>query len=136
MKNKKAFVIGLGLALAVISLAFSYGFRTETREHPNFGTTYYTYRFWRPKSVSMDTNNDGKVDVIGYLKEGAESFKSPLSGYLEDRDFDGHFETRAVYKDGALHSVEVDRDGDGTPEEVHKGEDAAKKFFLQFVPKD
>jgi hypothetical protein len=136
VKCKKSLGFGGAGALLVISFSLAYGFRTETREHPTFGTTHNTYRFWKPSSISFDTNHDGKVDAIGILREGADSFKSPLSEYLEDRDFDGHLEIRALYKDGVLNSVEVDKDGDGIPEEVHEGEEAAKDFFLQFVPKE
>lgn len=137
MTSKVVKWLSLGALFVMLILAtFAYGFRTETLENPALGTIYRKYRYWKPSSLAIDSNHDGKINAISYLREGASDFGDSPREYFEDRDFDGRFEIYASYRDGVLFSVEVDRDGDGIPEEVYEGEEAAKAFFLESVPKE
>lgn len=136
MRNKVALMLGVTGLFALLVLVYGHGFRTIIDKESELGTLYHTYRFWKPHSVAIDSNNDGKIDAIGYLRGDAEGFLDGFSEYFEDRDFDGHFEIKAIYINREIASVEVDRDIDGIPEEIYEGEKAAKDFFLQFVPKE
>lgn len=135
MRPRLALWAGVGALIFLLALGSAYGFRSRIEKNSALGTLYFKYRFWKPNSISVDSNNDGKIDATAFLREDAEDFSDVFRKYIEDRDFDGHFETTAFYRDGVLEIVEVDRNNDGIPEEVHEGEEA-KKFFLQFVPRD
>lgn len=75
----------------------------------------------------MDTNLDGKVDVIrNYNRRGA------LTGEQVDTDFDGVLETEATIVDGKVTRVTMDHNGDGKPESTRY----YRKGALQRIERD
>jgi len=77
--------------------------------HFNFGTLSFMTTF--------DRNHDGISDARwDFDAQGHES------DYTADDDFDGRFEWRASAEYGQISRSELDRDGDGHPEQVRRFE--------------
>lgn len=112
------------LGVAVVFL-FLYLFRVESSNNPSLGNIKVTYRWGRPRVLSIDTNRDGQVDGR-YVLAPRTVVVTPHSQWVEawesstcDGSFDLHFYKNAE----SVLVLETDFDGDGEFRAEGQGEE-------------
>jgi hypothetical protein len=126
-----AAIVATLVLCAVVAL---HAFRVVREDNPALGLIVYTYRWWKPKEIAVDSNRDGSIDAKGVFVIGATDLRDPLREYWEDVDSDGLFEIHVLFQDNAIVLLELDQNHDGVYERRICGEEAVSFFESKARP--
>lgn len=118
--------IGWGAKVALDNSRYTIGETTTSLDQNGDGQDDLTWFYRLGSSYAhrgeFDSNHDGRTDLIAHYDEvGVPTEES------SDNDFDGHFETRSVFRGGVRVRSEVDTDRNRVPDLIQHYENGILK---------
>ncbi len=111
----------LVFSVAIAGAVFVWLFRTSTTLHALYGRVSTTYRWGHVHSVSVDYDDDGRIDYFA-IWPGYYRGEPPTECWI-DPEGAGYFKFHIFFIDGTPARGELDRDGDGVFEAVLSEDD-------------